>query len=252
MNPTWQSGWPTNHQDTTNSLQDSGWHRYSESVPTIPTTIEDPTAIQQVSHAEQNPWLLAEYQPPHPIARHVRYVEPGTRLPIDTNSPPPLPDRSLTRGEPPHEANYQQPYLDSEATRHLELSYQQKSPEATEPRPSFSAQMMEDFPDLERSLIASVLTDAPTIASAIGTLQRIREENHNLQAAKCKLRTSEREMRQENEGLRMQLETSHAAVQDLLGREYPRLDTRVVAVTLRDSGYDVAFTRRVLGCLLDF
>lgn len=116
--------------------------------------------------------------------------------------------------------------------------------------------MIKDFPDLETSLVASVITEAPTIASAIGTLQRIREENRNLQAARYKLLTSQREessrVRQENDRLRLQLERSHAAVQELLEREYPRLDTRVVAVTFRDSNYDATFTRRVLASLSDF
>ena len=116
--------------------------------------------------------------------------------------------------------------------------------------------MINDFPDLKSSLIASVLMEAPTIASAIGTLQRIREENHNLQTARYKLLTSQREessrMRQENDSLRLQLERSHAAVQEMLEREYPRLDTRVVAVTFRDSGHDATFTRRVLASLSNF
>ena len=116
--------------------------------------------------------------------------------------------------------------------------------------------MIRDFPDLDTSLIASVLMDTPTIASAIGTLQRIREENHNLQAARYKLLGSQPEessrMTQENDSLRLQLERSHVAVQDLLEKEYPRLDTKVVAVTFRDSGYNVAFTRRILASLSDF
>ena len=98
--------------------------------------------------------------------------------------------------------------------------------------------------------------DAPTIASAIGTLQRIREENHGLQAARHNLLTNQREessrIQQENDRLRLQLERSHTAVQDLLEREYPKLDSRVVAVTFRDSGYQIAFTRRVLASLSDF
>ena len=121
---------------------------------------------------------------------------------------------------------------------------------------SFSEQMIKDFPDLDISLITSVLKDAPTIASAIGALQLIREENHALQAARYNSLRSPREESsstpQENDSLRAQLERSHAALQDLLEREYPRLDAKVVAVTLRDSGYHIEFTRRILASLSEF
>lgn len=116
--------------------------------------------------------------------------------------------------------------------------------------------MVKDFPDLESSLIASVVMDAPTIASAIGALSRIREEDRNLQAARYKQLAGPRDessrTQQGNDSVRLQSERSRAAVQDLLESEYPRLDTRVVAVTFRDSGYDLTFTRRVLTCLSDF
>lgn len=129
MASTWRSGWPTDYYDTADNSQDLGWHRYSESVPTIPnipTMIQESTAIQQVSHTEQNPWLIAESQP-HPIARHVRYVEPGTRLPIDPNNPARHTD--LTRTEQPlpaHELSYQQPYRETETIRHWESTYQRR------------------------------------------------------------------------------------------------------------------------------
>ncbi|CAF9938936.1 MAG: hypothetical protein HETSPECPRED_001428 [Heterodermia speciosa] len=220
--------------------------------------IQESTAIQQVSHTEQNPWLIAESQP-HPIARHVRYVEPGTRLPIDPNNPARHTD--LTRTEQPlpaHELSYQQPYRETETIRHWESTYQRRPIEVPrqETRTSFSEQMVKDFPDLESSLIASVVMDAPTIASAIGALSRIREEDRNLQAARYKQLAGPRDessrTQQGNDSVRLQSERSRAAVQDLLESEYPRLDTRVVAVTFRDSGYDLTFTRRVLTCLSDF
>ena len=83
--------------------------------------MEEPTTILEVSHAEESPWLIAERQP-HPIARHVRYVQAGTRIPIDVDRTARLTD--LTRAEQPlqaHEVSYQQPYHETEASGHSNL-----------------------------------------------------------------------------------------------------------------------------------
>ena len=124
MDSTWTYAWPTETHDTVNDSQHLGWYRYSECVPTMPTMAEEPTAIQEVSHAEQNPWSIVECQP-HPMARYVRYVQPGTRAPIDVDSTARQID--LDRAQQPlqaHEVRYEQPNRETEAIRLSESQYQ--------------------------------------------------------------------------------------------------------------------------------
>lgn len=117
-------------------------------------------------------------------------------------------------------------------------------------------QLEQEFPDLDTALVASVLIDAPNVASARGTLRRIREENNNVRIAQDKLISRHREensqMQRENNSLRQQLSRSNTAIQDFLEREFPRLSSQVVAITLRDHNYDVTGTREVLRRLSDF
>ena len=56
-------------------------------------------------------------------------------------------------------------------------------------------------------------------------------------------------LEEELPSLRQQLDRSQATIQDLLESEFSTLDTKVVAVTLRDYEYDVAATREVLKTL---
>lgn len=124
MDSTWRYGWQIQSYDTVNNSQNLGWHRYSESVPTIPTMMEEPIAIHEVSHAEQNPWMVAERQP-HPIARYVRYVEPGTRAPIDVGNTARHIDLNLAQQSlQAHEVHYEQPYRETETIRRSESTYQ--------------------------------------------------------------------------------------------------------------------------------
>ena len=74
--------------------------------------MEEPTTILEVSRAAENPRLIAERQP-HPIARHVRYVQAGTRIPIDV-------DRTARLTE----VSYQQPYRETVALGHSNSNYQ--------------------------------------------------------------------------------------------------------------------------------
>ena len=91
----------------------------------------EPTAVQEMSHAAQNPWLIPE-RLPHPIARHVRYVQAGTRIPIDVDGTARHTD--ISHSEQPlqaHEIIYQQPYHETEAIRHSDSNYQSRPTEVS-------------------------------------------------------------------------------------------------------------------------
>ena len=125
-----------------------------------------------------------------------------------------------------------------------------------EDRTSTLEQLEIEFSDLDTPLIASVLIDAPNVASARSTLRRVREENTNVRVAREKQYSRDRaensQINQENENLRQRLLHSQAAIQSLLEREFPRLSTQVVAITLHDHDHDVRSTREVLRSLSNY
>lgn len=125
-----------------------------------------------------------------------------------------------------------------------------------EDRTSTLEQFESEFPDLETPLIASVLIDAPTVASARSTLKRIREEITNVRIAREKHSSRDRaensQINRENEDLRQRLIRSQAAIQNVLEREFPRLSAQVIAITLYDHDHDVQSTREVLRSLSDY
>ena len=125
-----------------------------------------------------------------------------------------------------------------------------------EDRTSTLEQLEIEFSDLDTPLIASVLIDAPNVASARSTLRRVQEENTNVRVAREKQYSRDRaensQINQENENLRQRLLHSQAAIQSLLEREFPRLSTQVVAITLHDHDHDVRSTREVLRSLSNY
>lgn len=125
-----------------------------------------------------------------------------------------------------------------------------------EDRTSTLEQFEFEFSDLDTPLIASVLIDALSVESARSTLRRIREENTNVRIAREKHNSRGRaenlQVNQENENLRQRLIRSQAGIQILLEREFPRLSTQVVAITLYDHDYDVQSTREVLKSLSNY
>ena len=128
------------------------------------------------------------------------------------------------------------------------------------------------FPDLEPDIVASVLLNAKDAATASDMLREIQEGKIAANATRHQALSPPADgpllRQQEQDTLRQQLDLSQATLRELLEedlptlmqqltrslleREFPKLDTKVVAVTLRDHDNDVARARQALKSLLEY